>query len=1101
MRCVGCGRENRRERRFCAGCGASLTIACASCEFVNEPRDEFCGGCGRPLPSAAPGATPVAPGSLTLTRAAERRQLTVLFCDLVGSTELSARLDPEELREVVRAYQAASGEAVRRYDGYVAQYLGDGLLVYFGYPVAHEDDAKRAVRAALGIVQAIRELNERDSVRLAVRVGIHTGPVVVGEMGDRREQLALGETPNVAARLQSLAEPGCVVISGASLKLVQRAFACQDLGLHAIKGIAAPVAAHRVLGEIGAAQHAAPPTPLGRLVGRDPQVALLLGHWESAARGFGQAVLIKGEPGIGKSRLLETVRERASGTPHTRLAASCSPYHQTSPMYAVTQLLCDAAALRADDPPAVRFRGLTDWVTALALPHDEALPLLVSLLGLPAELHPMPDWTPQRIKQKTLESVLLALRTLARRQPLLLVVEDLHWVDASTLELLTLLVEEVATTPILALFTARTEFTASWAARAHTSQLMLDRLPPGDAEAIVLRVAGGTALPAEVLRQILARTDGVPLFLEELTKMLLESDLLRMGEDRWELTGPLPPLAIPTTLQDSLMSRLDRLATVKRVAQLGAVLGREFSFALLEAVAAIEPVALERELGRLVDAELVYQRGTPPDATYTFKHALIQEAAYQSLLKSSRQEFHRRAAQALEERFGELAISQPELVARHYTEAGLAERAIPYWRRAGQNAVRRSANAEAIAHFERALALVPTLPDTPERTRLELSLVAALGSVRFIRGSAAPETEHVFRRARELCTVLGDAPEVFEVLWGQWGYFQLQGKVERSLEIGEQLLALAGRCGNPTLRLQARHALWATHLYRGELVAALEDVGEGLAIHEPERDRAMAFLGGHDVGACRLMMECLVRWMLGSPQEGLERGRQALQLAGQLEHPLTTALVDVHLALIHRLHGDLEGARALAEAGRALFVEHGFGQWGAVATVLRGSTRAAVGEVEDGLDEMRRGLAEQRAARSELFLPAILALIAEAELARGAVEAGLTLIDHALARIEVHGERLYEAECHRLHGELRLASSVPDPLGAERSFERAIQVARGQQARSWELRAASSLARLWHGQGRCESARQLLREAARGFPEGSDSRDLRAASDLMAQLS
>ena len=1101
MRCDGCGRENRPGRRFCAGCGGPLAVACASCGFANEPDEEFCGGCGRALTTAASGAT-ARPGPLTPS--AERRQLTVLFCDLVGSTELSARLDPEELREVVRAYQATSGDAVSRFDGYVAQYLGDGLLVYFGYPRAHEDDAQRAVRASIAIVEAVRKLSENRSVGLAVRVGIHTGPVVVGEMGDRgrREQLALGETPNVAARLQALAEPGSVVISGASHKLVQRAFACQDLGMQTIRGIAAPVRAHRVLGEVGAAQHvAAPPIVLGPLVGRDRQLALLLERWESAARGFGQVVLISGEPGIGKSRLLASVRERSSGVPHIRLETGCSAYHQTSPLYAVSQLVAAAAAFRPDDPAETRIKCLEELVAELGLPATEALPLFVSLLGLPAQRYPLPDWTPQRVKQKTIESVLLAIRAIAARQPLLLVVEDLHWADASTLELLTLLVEQLATTPICALFTARTEFSPPWAARSHTSQLMLDRLPPGDAESIVLGVTGGKPLPAQVLREILARTDGVPLFLEELTKMVLESELLRMRENRYELTGPLPPLAIPTTLQDSLMSRLDRLATVKLVAQLGAVLGREFPFALLEAVARMEPSVLARDLSRLVEAELVYQRGVPPEASYTFKHALIQEAAYQSLLKSTRQEFHRRAAQPLEERFGEVATSQPELVARHYTEAGLAEQAIPYWRRAGDHAVRRSANAEAIAHFERALALLPTLPDTPERTRLELPLVAALGSVLFIRGSAAPETEHVYRRARELCAALGDAPEVFEVLWGQWGAFQLQGEVRRSLEIGQQLLALAQHSGDPERRLQAHHALWASRCFHGEVGAALDDIAEGRALYQPDRSRPMVYVGGHDAGVCGVKFECLIRWVLGFPELALERGRQALELARRLNHPQTSALAHLWVAFAHRLHGDLDEARALAQASRTLFLEDGVGQWGAFATVVLGSTRAARGELEEGLREMRRGLAEQQAARSQLVLPTFLALIAEAELARGAAEVGLRLIDDALARIEVTGERFSEAELHRVRGELQLAGGVPDPIGAEHSFERAIRIARRQQAKAWELRAASSLARLRRSQGLRENARQLLTQAILGFPEGSDTADLRAANELLAQLS
>jgi class 3 adenylate cyclase/predicted ATPase len=1028
-----------------------------------------------------------------------------LFCDLVGSTELSARLDPEELRDAVRAYQVASGDAVRRYDGYVAQYLGDGVLVYFGYPAAHEDDAERAVRAALGIVEAIRELTETCSVGLAVRVGIHTGLVVVGEMGgrERHEQLALGETPNVAARLQGLAEPGSVVISGASYKLVQRTFACQDLGLQAIKGIAAPVPVYRVLGEHGTAQHAsAPPTPLGPLVGREPQTALLLERWESAAQGFGQVVLITGEPGIGKSRLIETVRERSSEIPHTRLEASCSPYHQASPMYAVIRLLSDAAAFRPDDSADTRLRRLEEWAAALALPVAETLPLLVSLLGLPAHRYPLPASTPQRIKERTIASVLLTIRAMAARHPVLLIIEDLHWVDASTLELLTLLVEQVATAAVCTLVTARPEFSPSWTARSHASRLMLDRLPLHYTESIVLGVTGGKALPAEVLRQIVARTDGVPLFVEELTKMVLESQLLRMHEDRYELTGPLPPLAIPMTLKDSLMSRLDRLATVKVVAQLGAVLGREFSYPLLEAVASMEPAALERKLARLVDAEIVYQRGIPPDATYVFKHALIQETAYQSLLKSARQDYHRRVAQVLEERFDEIATSQPETVARHYTEAGRVEQAVPYWRRAGENAARRSANTEAITHFTRGLELVRTLPVTRERARQEFEFLIALGPVlQSMHGWAAPETAAAYVRARALGEELGDTAGTFRALFGQWLGLWGSGELGGAQQMGEELLRLARAAGAPTLLLQAHHALWPTRYLLGDFTRTQSHVEEGLALCDPDSQGSLEFpYGGHDAGVCGCSFGAYTLWALGYPEQAQAKMAQGLELAERLAHPFTTTMVMGCAANLHMFRREEARVRHFTNSAIALSTEHGFPQWRASARVWRGWSLAVGEERDEGIREMRQGIADWKATQAKFFVPMYWALIAEACLRAGRFEEGEAALAEATNAIADTGERFYEAEVSRLIGELALARSPADWVAAEAAFLGAIEVARRQEARSWELRATTSLARLWQGQGKREQARQLLGEAYGWFTEGFDTLDLRDARALLSEL-
>ena len=670
---------------------------------------------------------------------AERRQLTVLFCDLVDSTVLASQLDPEELREVVRAYQEACAKVIARFEGYIAQYLGDGLLVYFGYPLAHEDDAQRAVRAGLGIVEALGQLNTRltqeRGVHLAVRLGCHTGLVVVGEVGGgtRQEQLALGETPNLAARLQGMAAPNTLVISAATLQLLGGFFTSQSLGPSLLKGLAQPVEVYQVLHESMARSRleAVGSTGLTPLVGREQEVALLRERWAQVKEGLGQVVLLSGEAGIGKSRLVQVLKEQVATEPQAWLTpCQCSPYYQNTALYPLIDLL-ERVVLRFDreESPQQKLRKLEGHLVQYGFPLEEAVPLHASLLSIPltADYAPL-TMSPEQQKQKTLQALLTTLLRIAAQQPVLFVMEDLHWVDPSTLEFLSLLVDQGPTARVLALFTFRPDFSPPWTGRSHLTQVTLPRLPRRQAAEMAGRVAHSKTLPAEVMEQVVARTDGVPLFVEELTKMVLESGLLQEHEERYELTGPLPPLAIPATLHDSLMARLDRLATVKALAQLGATLGREFSYALLRAVSPWDEETLHRGLHQLVAAELLYQRGLPPQATYLFKHALIQDAAYQSLLKSTRQQYHQRIAQVLVDRFPEICETQPELVAQHYTAAGCTEQAVVYWQRAGQQASDRSAYVEAISHLTTGIELLTTLPETPEHTQQALTLHIALGA-------------------------------------------------------------------------------------------------------------------------------------------------------------------------------------------------------------------------------------------------------------------------------------------------------------------------------------------------------------------------------------
>jgi class 3 adenylate cyclase len=726
---------------------------------------------------------------------AERRHLTVLFCDLVGSTALAGRLDPEDYREVVRAYHQVCAEVMQRFDGYLAQYLGDGVLGYFGYPVAHEDDAQRAVRVGLGLLDALASLLTHPALppgdQVAVRLGIHTGLVVVGDVGAgaRHEPLALGETPNIAARLQHLAAPNTLVISAATHQLIAGYFQCETLGEHTLHGLAQPLEVYRVLGPSGAQSRleVAATRGLTPLVGRAQEAGLLVECWTRVTEGMGQVVVLGGEAGIGKSRLVQVLKDHVAAEAHMWLECHGLPYYQHTALYPLIDLL-ERGLLRVDreEPPSQKVHKLEGLLVQYGLPLAETVPLFTTLLSLPLPAAYTPvQVSPEQQKQQTLYAFLTLLLRMAAEQPLLLVMEDLHWVDPSTFDLLSLLVDQGPTARILALFTCRPDFSLPWTGRSHLTQVTLSRLSRRQAAELTSRVAHGKALPAEVVEQVVAKTDGVPLFVEELTKMVLESDLLQEQEDGYALTGPLPPLAIPATLHDSLLARLDHLGTAKGLAQLGATLGREFSYELLQAVSPWDEETLQQGLHQLVAAEFLYQRGLPPQTTYLFKHALIQDAAYQSLLKRTRQQYHQRVAQVLEAQFPDTAATQPELLAYHYTEAGCWEQAVGYWQRAGTRAVQRSANPEAVQHLTRGLQLLAMLPETPARAHQELDLQLTLGlALVATKGQAAPEVEQTYTRAQALCAQVGDTPQLFPTLWGLQRFYRNRGALSTARELG-----------------------------------------------------------------------------------------------------------------------------------------------------------------------------------------------------------------------------------------------------------------------------------------------------------------------------
>jgi predicted ATPase len=815
-------------------------------------------------------------------------------------------------------------------------------------------------------------------------------------------------------------------------------------------------------------------------------------------------VLLSGEAGIGKSRLVQVLTEEVASKPQAWLTpCQCSPYYQNTALYPMIDLL-ERVVLQfeREESPPQKVRKLEGFVVQYGLPLAEAVPLFAALLSLPltADYAPL-TMSPEQQKQQTLHALLTILLRIAARQPVLFVMEDLHWVDPSTLELLSLLVDQGPTARILALWTFRPDFTPPWSGRSHLTQVTLTRLPRRQAAEMTGRVAHGKALPAEVVEQVVAKTDGVPLFVEELTKMVLESSLLQEREERYVLTGPLPPLAIPTTLHDSLMARLDRLAAVKALAQLGATLGREFSYALLRAVAPWDEGLVHRGLHQLVEAEFLYQRGVPPQATYTFKHALIQDAAYQSLLRSTRQQYHQRIAQALEAQFPETADTQPELVARHYTAAGCAEQAIRYWQRAGQHASDRSAHLEAISHVTTGIELLTTLPETPERTQHALAMHITLGgALQMTKGQAAPEVEHAYTQAYALCQQVGETPELVPVLFGLHRFYVGRLQLHTAREISETLLRLAYRAEDPALAVSAHYALGTTWYFFGALPAARQHLEEAIARHTPDQHRAPTSRIGQDLGVASRLFAAGTLWLLGYPERALARLHEALALAHELSHPYSLAFARCWAAYVSQWRRDVAAAHEQAEAAVALSTEQGFSGWATWGTIMRGWALAMQGQGEEGLAQVRQGIAAWRATGTVLLVPYLSTLLVDVSAHLGHTADGLQALAEAQTLVEQHDERWWEAEVCRLRGVLLLRQTGTPQAEAESWFLRALDVARHQQAKPLELRAAMSLAHLWQQQGKGDEARELLAPIYGWFTEGFDTADLQEAKVLLAAL-
>jgi class 3 adenylate cyclase/predicted ATPase len=1057
---------------------------------------------GHAVPAAA--ETPRVPfRDAPVSVEAERRQLTVMFCDLVDSTPLSARLDPEDYREIIAAYHHAVAKIIAEADGFVSRYMGDGVLVYFGFPQAHEDDAERAVRAGLGTIDAVRRLDVK-SVRLQARVGIATGLVVVGDLigeGPAQEQSVVGETPNLAARLQALAEPDTVVIAPGTRRLVGDLFEYRDLGTVQLKGIAAPVSAWQVLrpSVVASRFEALRGAALTKLVDREEEIDLLLRRWARAKTGDGQVVLISGEPGIGKSRIIAELQQRLHAEPYLRLRYFCSPYHQDSALFPFIDQLSRASGFVSDDPPAARLDKL-EALLVRAAPPAEDMALLTDLLSLPAsELHPLPNLSPQRKKERTLEALLQQIESLARQQPVVMVFEDAHWVDPTSRELLDLTIGRVRSLPVLLIVTFRPGFQPPWIGQPQVTMLALNRLDRRDRTALVEQIAGGKSLPDEVVNQIADRTDGVPLFVEEFTKSVLESGVLREAADRYVLDRALAPFAIPTSLQDSLMARLDRLASVRLVAQIGAAIGREFSYSLLCTVSRLSDNELEAALARLVESELVFQRGTPPDAVYSFKHALVQDAAHGSLLRNTRQQLHAQIAEALETQSPELMESQPELFAQHYAEAGLVEKSIAYWGQAGRRSAARSAMAEAAAQFQKGLDQLVMLPDSRQRQQQELEFWSALGAaLRFIKGQATPEMGQAYARARELWEQLGCPSEFLHIPYGQSFYHMYRGEFDVAQRLDEDLLRLS-RQRNNTAGLVLGHAsAGRTLMYLGRFAAARSHLEKVLALYDPISHAGLLQHSASHPRLSAMGQFGIALFCLGFPDQALAQSKAAIAEAVALAHAPSLA---ASLAMGARLLALGDDHAALDQcAGELIAVAagRGFPLYRALGTIYRGWGKVMSGDVAEGMSLLRDGSSAYSATGADTRISFHIALLAKACEIAGQVEEALFLVSDALQVAERIGDRWFAAELYRQKGQLMLRQG--DLRAAEEFYCKALSIAQEQDAKLWELRVAVSLARLARDQGRHSEAHDLVAPVYGWFTEGFDTQDLDDAKALLNEL-
>ncbi len=1075
MLCEKCGFKNPENMRFCGQCATPLKITCPSCNFSNPFDFEFCGQCATRL-SKTQNTGNHSTTSLPTPKqqSAERRQLTVLFCDIVGSSALSERIDPEELRDIMRDYRDTCNKIVSSYDGYVAQYLGDGILVYFGYPQAHEDDAQRATFAALEIIKRIPKhiypIQQSDNVQLAVRVGIHTGLVVVGEIGggDKRS-MALGETPNIAARVQGFASENTVVISGCTYQLLNRRFECQTLGTHTLKGFSQSFTLFQVQQAHGNKNRFTETEHPSRsmLVGRDQITSLLTERLDQARKGIGHVVLLGSEPGLGKTCMVRMICKKVEKEPCLFLDCYGDFYYKNSFLYPVMDMVRRIIGLTESDSPKKQISRIEKTIASLGMETKIVTPVLAELLSIPLAEKTTANTTetnstPQQKKQQTFDILIKMLQAVSQQRFVLFVVEDLQWIDPSSIELLSLLIEQPRLTNIFALFTFRSDFSPPWKNCARVTNITLNHLTQKQSGSMIRQLCQGKTLPTEVFVEIINKTDGIPLFVAELTNAVLRSSLLVEKEEHFELNHNMSQLEIPSTLQDSLMSRLDNLGDDKELAQLSATLGREFTYELLYAAALQSEINLQSSMSRLIDAELFIQSGKPPKAHYRFQHALVREAAYQSLLISTRRKYHQRISTLIKEKFPQLVTDNPEIIAHHCTEAGNNEDALHYWLSAGSYAIQHSANIEAIEHLNNGLALIKKMPESPRLGMHELALQTTLGLATMMsKGYAAPEAEKAYARAYSLCRNITDINTVFPVLCGLWEFYIVRAELEKAYKLANEIQQYATQTNIPEFLLEAKRALGTTLFWKGNFSEALQN----LEFHiEPQagktRPQVMLVAYSQDAQVASLANAACVLWLLGKTDQALARSQAALSLAKRLAHPFSQAYALHFMGTLSQLCGDHKSTYRYADAQITLSETYGFSFWAATGHMLKAWSESTKQPAEIICKRFQQALHDYEKSGNRLARSYFQAILAELLHNAGETDKARQTIESALRETTFTGERFFTAELLRIKGNFAIENDTGAYSLAEQYLNESLIIAKQQNAHALVLRTEASLAKL-----------------------------------------
>lgn len=1034
----------------------------------------------------------------------EVRQITVLFCDLVGSTELSEKLDPEDLRPLIDAYRKTCDAAIRRYDGQVANYAGDGLMAFFGWPRAHEDDAVRAVHAGLAMLSEVARI--QGAVTLASRVGVCSGRVVVGQSGGPAGWLeAVGQTPNIAARLQALAAPNTLLVSDSTQRLASGAFNFQDIGFQELKGVTKPLRVYRVLSakQRTSRFEAAHGSFLTPLVGRFAELNLLLDRWQKAKEADGQVVLLSGLPGVGKSRLIHELKSSIQNEPCFLLNYQCSPYHSQSAFFPIIEQIELAAQLRAGDSDADKLAKIKAYLSSFIDDSIESASLIAHLLSIPiGDRNRLSTLTPQQIKNRTIDTLLGMILSLSGKQATLCIFEDVHWIDPSTLELLELAMRRVDRARVMIVVSFRPEFRHTWSTGANVTLHSLTRLSRSEVTRMIKEMSREGNLSQQILDQIVEKADGVPLFIEELTTstIMISAQNSQQRSD-FEQPTSIGPAKVPETLHDALMERVDRVVHGRKLAQIAAVIGREFSYDLLTAASRTDESDLRSALSQLEEADIIYRTGISPSVRFAFKHALLRDTVYNSLLRGRRQELHADFAAVLEKHFGELAENRPEILAYHYGEAGNNERAIGCWCEAGRRALAKSADVEAISHFRNALQLLSALPDTAQRSKQEVEIQLALGiPLIAVEGYAATQTREAFARASALCLKLDNPPEYFRALFGLWGHSWMGGKNDEALVLANEFLSRSQASPNSILLMVAHRIMGSTLLTIGEFQTARHHFEESIALSKIEGRQPVYDLYMVEPQVASLLLLSWDLLFLGHLDQSLVRVSEALAVAQDLAQPYSIAFAHYMTSVVHLLRGDPASALHSADQSLEISREQRFSLYVILSTISRGRALGELGRLREAVTEIQAGIAEARRTGVGFMLPMMHGWLADVHAQSGENEIALSIIEQVLREISDATGRSWESELYRQRAQILLELNPSKVAEAESYLKRAVEVAGRQSAKTLELRAATSLAKLWQQRGRSDEARNLLEPTYRWFEEGSDTTDLRRARDLLMAL-